>query len=105
MQLFPRESLQHSRKYSTVSAYGIVFKDRVFPRMRAKHEKEIAVLPPFFVRKSSIFHSKILAEVIFVSDAVKEQQSAPDFTLPAIGSDDVVKDGQVQLSALRGHTT
>ncbi|HTD19031.1 MAG TPA: thioredoxin-dependent thiol peroxidase [Ktedonobacteraceae bacterium] len=40
-----------------------------------------------------------------MSDAVKEQQSAPDFTLPAIGSDDVVKDGQVQLSALRGHTT
>jgi thioredoxin-dependent peroxiredoxin len=36
---------------------------------------------------------------------VKESQSAPDFTLPAIGSDDVVKDGQVQLSALRGHTT
>ncbi len=33
---------------------------------------------------------------------VKESQLAPDFTLPAIGSDDVVKDGQVQLSALRG---
>jgi peroxiredoxin Q/BCP len=32
---------------------------------------------------------------------VKEQQSAPDFTLPAIGDDDVVKDGQVQLSALK----
>jgi peroxiredoxin Q/BCP len=36
---------------------------------------------------------------------VKESQSAPDFTLPAIGSDDVVKDGQVQLSALRKHVT
>jgi thioredoxin-dependent peroxiredoxin len=102
MELFPRESLQHSRKYSTVSAYGIVFKDRVFPRMRAKHEKEIAVLPPFFVRKSSIFRSKILAEVIFVSDAVKEQQSAPDFTLPAVGSDAVVKNGQVHLQELQG---
>lgn len=34
---------------------------------------------------------------------VKEQQPAPDFTLPAIGSDDVVKDGKVQLSALRNH--
>ncbi len=34
---------------------------------------------------------------------VKELQSAPDFTLPAIGSDTVVKDGKVQLSALRGH--
>jgi peroxiredoxin Q/BCP len=36
---------------------------------------------------------------------VKELQPAPDFTLPAIGSDDVVKDGQVQLSALRNHVT
>src|SRR4051794_36785654 len=37
-----------------------------------------------------------------MSDAkVKEQQPAPDFTLPAIGSDDVVKNGQVQLSALK----
>jgi peroxiredoxin Q/BCP len=36
---------------------------------------------------------------------VKESQPAPDFTLPAIGSDDVVKDGQVQLSALRNHVT
>jgi thioredoxin-dependent peroxiredoxin len=35
---------------------------------------------------------------------IKEQQPAPDFTLPAIGSDNVVKNGQVQLSALRGHT-
>lgn len=34
---------------------------------------------------------------------VREQQPAPDFTLPAIGSDDVVKNGQVQLSALRNH--
>jgi len=36
---------------------------------------------------------------------VEELQPAPDFTLPAIGSDDVVKDGQVQLSALRNHVT
>src|SRR5947209_1659403 len=34
---------------------------------------------------------------------VKELQPAPDFTLPAIGSPDVVKDGNVQLSALRNH--
>jgi thioredoxin-dependent peroxiredoxin len=34
---------------------------------------------------------------------IKESQPAPDFTLPAIGSDDTVKDGQVQLSALRNH--
>jgi peroxiredoxin Q/BCP len=32
---------------------------------------------------------------------VQESQPAPDFILPAIGSDDVVKNGQVQLSALR----
>src|SRR6266536_5384888 len=31
----------------------------------------------------------------------KESQPAPDFTLPAIGRDDVVKNGRVQLSALR----
>jgi thioredoxin-dependent peroxiredoxin len=36
---------------------------------------------------------------------VKELQPAPDFTLPAIGSEDVVKDGNVQLSALRNHIT
>ncbi|MBA2393776.1 MAG: peroxiredoxin [Ktedonobacteraceae bacterium] len=36
---------------------------------------------------------------------IKELQPAPDFTLPAIGSDDIVKDGQVQLSALRNHVT
>jgi len=35
--------------------------------------------------------------------AVAESQPAPDFTLPAVGSDDVVKNGQVSLSALRGH--
>lgn len=35
--------------------------------------------------------------------AIQEQQLAPDFTLPAVGSDDVVKNGQVQLSALRNH--
>ncbi len=33
---------------------------------------------------------------------VKELQPAPDFILPAIGSDTVVKNGEVQLSALRG---
>jgi thioredoxin-dependent peroxiredoxin len=40
-----------------------------------------------------------------MSDEIKEQQPAPDFTLPAVGDDDVVKNGQVQLSALRGQTT
>jgi peroxiredoxin Q/BCP len=36
---------------------------------------------------------------------IQELQPAPDFILPAIGSDDVVKDGQVQLSALRNRVT
>jgi len=35
---------------------------------------------------------------------IQEQQPAPDFTLPAVGSDDVVKDGQVHLAELKGHT-
>jgi peroxiredoxin Q/BCP len=35
--------------------------------------------------------------------AVTESQPAPDFALPAVGSPDVVKDGKVQLSALRNH--
>jgi|SRR5882724_2209356 len=33
---------------------------------------------------------------------VKELQPAPDFTLPAIGDETIVKNGEVQLSALRG---
>lgn len=37
-----------------------------------------------------------------MSDAVKEQQHAPDFTLPAVGSDAVVKNGQVHLQELQG---
>lgn len=36
--------------------------------------------------------------------AIQEQQPAPDFTLPAVGSDDVVKNGQVHLADLRGKT-
>src|SRR5207302_7855856 len=44
-----------------------------------------------------------LEEMIMSETIIKEQQPAPDFTLPAIGSDDVVKNGQVQLSALRNH--
>lgn len=40
-----------------------------------------------------------------MNDAVpKEQQPAPDFTLPSVGSDDVVKNGQVHLADLKGRT-
>ena len=35
---------------------------------------------------------------------VKEQSPAPDFTLPGVGSDDVVKNGQVHLADLKGKT-
>src|SRR5437660_11454269 len=42
---------------------------------------------------------------MFVSNTViEEQQPAPDFTLPAVGSDDVVKNGQVHLQELKGKT-
>src|SRR5207244_13521121 len=36
--------------------------------------------------------------------AIQEQQPAPDFTLPAVGSDDVVNNGQVHLADLKGKT-
>lgn len=36
--------------------------------------------------------------------SVQENQPAPDFTLPAVGSEDVVKNGQVHLRDLREHT-
>lgn len=40
-----------------------------------------------------------------MSDTViKEQEPAPDFTLSAVGSDDVVKNGHVHLADLRGKT-
>ena len=40
-----------------------------------------------------------------MSDSViQEQQPAPDFTLPAVGSDDVIKNGQVHLAELKGRT-
>ena len=35
---------------------------------------------------------------------VKEQEPAPDFTLPAVGSEDVVRNGQVHLADLKGKT-
>ncbi|HEY6408970.1 MAG TPA: peroxiredoxin, partial [Ktedonobacteraceae bacterium] len=35
---------------------------------------------------------------------IEELQPAPDFTLPAVGSDDVVKNGQVHLQELQGRT-
>src|SRR5579875_3593903 len=33
---------------------------------------------------------------------MQEQQPAPDFTLPAVGSEEIVKHGQVHLADLRG---
>jgi peroxiredoxin Q/BCP len=36
---------------------------------------------------------------------VKEQQPAPDFTLSAVGSDDIVKNDQIHLEDLRGKVT
>ena len=36
---------------------------------------------------------------------IKESQPAPDFTLPAVGDESVVKNGQVHLADLKGKTT
>ena len=33
---------------------------------------------------------------------IKEQEPAPDFTLPAVGSDDIVKNGHIHLQELKG---
>jgi len=41
---------------------------------------------------------------ILSDTAVQEHQAAPDFTLPAVGNDDIVKNGQVHLADLKGHT-
>ena len=38
-----------------------------------------------------------------MSDLIKEQQPAPDFTLPAVGADDIAENGQVHLGDLKGH--
>ena len=36
--------------------------------------------------------------------AVQERQTAPDFTLPAVGNEEIVQNGQVHLADLKGHT-
>jgi peroxiredoxin Q/BCP len=36
---------------------------------------------------------------------VHEQESAPDFTLPAVGNDTEIVDGKLHLGDLRGHVT
>lgn len=38
------------------------------------------------------------------SHVIQEHQPAPDFTLPAVGDDDTVKNGQVHLADLKGKT-
>ena len=60
-------------------------------------------MPSLFVRETGMFFRNLRLEVIFVSDTtIEEQKPAPDFTLPAVGSDDVVKNGQVHLQELQG---
>jgi hypothetical protein len=54
--------------------------------------------------QSSVFLRIALKRGIVMSDeAVKESQPAPDFTLPAIGDADVIKDGKVALQDLKGY--
>ncbi len=39
-----------------------------------------------------------------MSDTLVEEQIAPDFTLVAIGPEEIVKNDQIHLSDLRGRT-
>jgi thioredoxin-dependent peroxiredoxin len=41
---------------------------------------------------------------ILSESTVQEHQVAPDFTLPAVGNEGIVKNGQVHLADLKGHT-
>jgi thioredoxin-dependent peroxiredoxin len=55
--------------------------------------------------EKEVYAFSVDLEVFLMSDtAIQEQQPAPDFTIPAVGSDDVVKNGQVHLADLKGHT-
>jgi peroxiredoxin Q/BCP len=56
----------------------------------------------FWKKKHMLFSVDL--EGFFMSEtAVQEQQAAPDFTLPAVGNDEIVKNGQVHLADLKGH--
>ena len=48
------------------------------------------------------FFISSLGEIIMSDTQIKEEQPAPDFTLPAVGSDDIVKNGEVHLQELKG---
>jgi peroxiredoxin Q/BCP len=61
------------------------------------------ILSLLFWKKKHMLFSVDL-EGFFMSEiAVQEQQAAPDFTLPAVGNDEIVKNGQVHLADLKGH--
>ena len=57
----------------------------------------------WYTNQSSDFKRIALKRGTSMSDTeVKESQLAPDFTLAAIGPQDVVKNDQIHLSDLRG---
>jgi thioredoxin-dependent peroxiredoxin len=60
---------------------------------------------PFLILEKEAYAFLSRAGGFLMSDtAIQEQQPAPDFTLPAVGSDNVVKNGQVHLADLKGRT-
>src|SRR5690349_3933254 len=82
---------------------GIVFRNTVFPQMDVDDKSIIPVQSTAVIRQ--LRTPTQVKEILMSDTAIKEQQPAPDFTLPAVGSEDVVKNGQVHLQDLRGKTT
>jgi thioredoxin-dependent peroxiredoxin len=62
------------------------------------------ILSLLFWKKKHMLFSVDLEGFFMSETAVQEQQAAPDFTLPAVGNDEIVKNGQVHLADLKGHT-
>ncbi len=74
---------------------GILSGERVLLRLEANSKTNGLFQYPFYL---------YILEEIIMSDAIQEQQPAPDFTLPAVGSQDIVKNVQVHLADLKGKT-
>jgi peroxiredoxin Q/BCP len=55
-------------------------------------------------REPSLFFEKGITKHMADTIKVNEQEAAPDFTLPAVGTDKEIVDGKLHLSDLKGHT-
>ena len=74
---------------------GILVTASMLPKVKAN----------LFMHKKHYPHGYQIERRCILSDtAVQEHQAAPDFTLPAVGNDDIVKNGQVHLADLKRHT-